>query len=77
MIIATVEGNLWSTKKDDRLGGVKFMVVKSEDYNVTFVAADRIGAGEGDRVLVSFGGSARIAEHENCPIDAAIIGIID
>ena len=39
------------------------------------VAADLVGAGAGDRVILAFGGAAR---HElSAPIDAAIIAILD
>lgn len=42
------------------------------------VAADLVGAGIGEKVLISGGSSARhIEELQKTPIDAAIIGIID
>lgn len=83
MIIGKVVGRLWSTRKDERLNGQKFLVVspmkhdnkESENY---FVAADAVGAGKGDLVLVTHGGSARHAVGvKDVPIDSTIIGIID
>lgn len=42
------------------------------------VAADRIGAGIGDDVLITSGGSSRYIMKDNpLPIDAVVIGIID
>ena len=73
MIIGTVKGSLWATKKDERLNGCKLMVVKTERSVV--VATDEVGAGVGDRVLLCYGSSAHISK--DAPIDAAIIGIID
>ena len=50
MIIAKVVGNLWATKKDDRLNGMKFFVVRPAKGSKTesFVAVDAAGAGIGD-----------------------------
>jgi ethanolamine utilization protein EutN len=80
MQICTVIGHIWSTKKDPSLEGLKFMVVRERDAPgaVPFVAADLVGAGEGEEVLVVSGSTARIAaQRHNPPIDAAIVGIID
>ena len=73
MIIGTVKGSVWATKKDERLNGSKLMLVKTEKSLV--VATDEVGAGVGDRVLLSFGSSAHISK--NAPVDTAIVGIID
>lgn len=76
MIIGKVIGNVWSTRKVEGLSGLKFMIVEVEGGNI--VACDGIGAGIGDKVLVTQGSSARkVIELENSPIDAVIIGIID
>ncbi|HCO74872.1 MAG TPA: ethanolamine utilization protein EutN, partial [Clostridium sp.] len=43
-----------------------------------FVAADSVGAGTGDNVLITRGGAARVSLGErDVPVDATIIGIID
>jgi len=83
MIIGNVVGNVWATRKSDSLTGLKLMIVRRLDVcrneeKESFVAADLVGAGIGERVLVATGSSARqTAELENTLVDASIIGIID
>lgn len=78
MVIARVIGNVWATKKDGRLSGEKFMLVTTEEERKSFVAVDNVGAGIGEKVLITFGSGARISlEKKDCPIDAAIVGILD
>ena len=80
MIICKVLGNVWATKKDEKLSGYKLLVVKTagESGVETFVAVDTIGAGIGDDVLVSKGSVARNSLREkDTPIDAVVVGIID
>ena len=83
MIIARVIGNIWATRKDEKLNGFKFMVVKplKEDMSEeagSLVAADNAGAGVGDVVLITTGSSARLSlSKENIPADAVIVGIVD
>lgn len=84
MLVCTVIGNVWATKKESSLDGHKFMVVRN-DYasggrgsDGVFVAADVVGAGIGERVLVVQGSTARmVARGNDAPVDAAIVGIID
>lgn len=80
MIICKVIGHVWSTKKDPQLEGLKLMVVKDlhNGRNTTYVAADVVGAGVGEDVLVVSGSTARKAfGSDNVPADMAIVGIID
>ena len=80
MIICKVLGNVWATKKDEKLNGHKLLVVRScgEHGVETFVAVDTIGAGIGDDVLVTKGSVARNSLREkDSPIDAVVVGIID
>ncbi len=83
MDIGQVIGNVWATKKDANLNGIKLLVVSINESNFNkkeklLVAADIVGAGEGDTVLITYGGSARIAiNNKNAPVDAAIVGIVD
>ncbi|MDL2226493.1 EutN/CcmL family microcompartment protein [Deltaproteobacteria bacterium OttesenSCG-928-M10] len=80
MIICKVLGNVWATKKDEKLNGHKLLVVRSHGDcgNETFVAVDTIGAGIGDDVLVTKGSVARNSLREkDSPIDAVVVGIID
>lgn len=83
MVVCKVVGHVWATKKEESLSGMKLMVVQkhgegkalSED---AFVAADVVGAGIGEQVLVVSGSTARKAfGRDDIPIDAAIVGIID
>lgn len=83
MVIGRVVGRLWSTRKDEKLNGQKFLIVKllknkNEVEDGFFVAADCAGAGNGDTVLIVKGGSARVSlGNKDIPVDAAIVGIID
>lgn len=77
MLIARVIGHVWATKKDEKLNGLKFLVVRTKDGN-ELVAADAVGAGIGEDVLVSQGSSGRMTfEANNIPVDSVIVGIID
>ena len=82
MIIAKVVGSIVSTRKNDNLVGSKFMVVEpalgKAQPTERFVAVDNVGCGIGETVLVATGSAARIGcGKESCPIDAAIVGIVD
>ena len=65
MIICQVIGHVWATKKEETLSGLKLMIVKEVETDKTdgetFVAADVVGAGVGERVLVVNGSTARRA----------------
>lgn len=82
MIICKVVGHVWATKKEERLNGLKLMVVQEDSPDkkkrAIFVAADTVGAGIGEQVLVVSGSTARKAfGREDVPADMAIVGIID
>jgi ethanolamine utilization protein EutN len=83
MQIGKVIGNVWATRKEEGLTGLKFLFVQLEDpqespVGTPLIAADRIGAGIGDRVMVTRGSAARfIIKREDIPLDAVIIGIVD
>lgn len=83
MMIARVIGNVWATRKEEELNGLKLLIVQPIDSNNKairheLVAADRIGAGINDEVLITSGGAARyILSSSPLPIDAVVIGIID
>ncbi|AOT70913.1 EutN/CcmL family microcompartment protein [Geosporobacter ferrireducens] len=83
MIIGKVIGNVWATRKEEALRGLKFLVIQPLDRyektaGSTLVATDMIGAGIGETVLVVQGSSARrIQGKEDIPVDAAVVGIID
>lgn len=83
MLLGRVTGSLWSTRKDEKLNGWKFMLVEvwntdTEEPAGSLVAADNAGAGVGDLVLITQGQAARIsAENLETPIDAMIVGVVD
>ena len=82
MLICRVIGHVWATKKQDALNGQKLMIVKEtvtdKNKGDIFVAADTVGAGVGEDVLVVTGSTARrAAGTESIPVDSAIVGIID
>lgn len=84
MDIARLIGNVWATRKYESMSGLKLMLVECElgkDKGKQYVAVDTIGAGIGDRVIVTKGSSAKnILEQERnkyVPVDAIIVGIID
>ena len=84
MQVAKVIGNIWATRKDQRLAGLKLLLVQPINplddglYRVPMVAADIIGAGVGETVLVVGGSSARSAAgNMNLPVDATVVGIVD
>lgn len=83
MLIARVVGTAVSTVKDEKLAGLKLLVVReathtNELVGKPFVAADTVGAGAGELVLIAQGSSARQTEKtKDRPVDAVIMGILD
>lgn len=82
MIIGKVVGSIFSTRKNEKLVGNKFMIVEPIESmrknESRLVAIDNIGAGIGEYVLVAQGSAARVGcDEADAPIDAAIVGIID
>lgn len=83
MKIGKVINSIWATRKADSLIGVKLLIVQLLDQpngeeGQMIVAADIIGAGIGEKVLITEGSSARNMDQLNdSPIDSIIIGIID
>lgn len=83
MLVGTVIGNVWATRKNDGLNGCKLMVVEPYEYKnhhstYPVVAVDTIGAGIGETVLVVSGSSARLTIRDGkSPIDHVIVGIVD
>lgn len=83
MQIARVCGTVVSTQKEPSLQGVKFLLVQFLDeegqpLSEYEVAADSVGAGVNEWVLVSRGSAARQAPGtDSRPLDALVIGIID
>ena len=83
MILAQVMGTVVSTRKDAGLLGLKLLLVREVDgqfkpTGAFVVAADAVGAGSDELVLVAQGSSARMTEvSREKPVDAVIAGIVD
>ncbi len=83
MIIGKVVGTVISTRKEDELSGLKFLLVKACDTDgkptgATVVAVDAVGAGVGEIVLYASGSSARQTKAtKDRPVDATIMAIVD
>lgn len=83
MQIAQVRGTVVGTQKLPNMTGVKLLLLQFIDENGELlpkyeVAADPVGAGEGEWVLVNRGSAARQQEgYYNRPLDAMVVAIID
>ena len=84
MLIAKIVGTVVATRKDERLVASKLLVVRGRSTRPAspkgnyLVAIDTVDAGVGETVLVVSGSSARMAAGlKDCPVDAAIVGVID
>ena len=74
MKIGTVIGSVWATRKASCLMGQTFLVVDTGREDL--VAADQVGAGVGDRVLLA-PGTVASRYCMDAPIDAAVVAILD
>lgn len=74
MKIGTVTGVVWATRKAACLSGQTFLVVRTETDEL--VAADQVGAGTGDKVLLATGTVAS-RYCMDAPVDAAVVAILD
>jgi ethanolamine utilization protein EutN len=83
VLLAKVVGTVVATRKDPRLVSSKLLIARPMDprgkaEGSYLVAVDTVDAGVGDTVLIVSGSSARMASGmKDCPIDAAIVGVID
>ena len=74
MKIGTVTGSVWATRKAPCLQGQTFLVIDLGDK--LLVAADQVGAGIGDKVLLATGTVAS-RYCMDAPVDAAVVAILD
>ncbi len=83
MLLGRVVGEVWATVKDEKLEGVRFLIVRQVDLqykptNSFVVAVDSLDAGPGEIVLVAQGSSARQTKvTQNRPVDAVVMAIVD
>jgi microcompartment protein CcmK/EutM len=85
MLLARIVGTVVATRKDARLVSNKLLLARPIDprdqtrvEGAYLVAVDTVDAGVGETVLIVSGSSARMASGlKDCPVDAAVVGIID
>ena len=84
MQLARVIGSVVSTRKSDRLVGLKLLVAVPIDMDSMkekgspFITVDTVGAGEGEIIMWAGGSSSRQTDLTTAkPVDSAIIGIVD
>ena len=83
MLLGRVAGTMVASRKEPTLEGLKFLVVRhldpeNHDLSSFVVAADAVGAGVGEVVLVATGSSARQTEAtRDRPCDAVVMAIVD
>ena len=79
MYVCKVIGKIISTVKNEKLVGHSIVLVQAAALNDrVFAAADTIGCGEGNFVLVTRGSNARYAcKCAEAPVDMAVVGILD
>jgi microcompartment protein CcmK/EutM len=83
VLLAKIVGTVVATRKDPRLVSNKLLLARPVDprgkpEGSYVVAIDTVDAGVGETVLIVSGSSARMASGlKDCPVDAAIVGIVD
>ena len=83
MLLGKIVGTLVASRKDEKLEGYKFLVVRrlnieNEETGDYVVAADAVQAGLGDVVMYATGSSARqTAITDRRPCDAVIMAVVD
>lgn len=83
MVLAKVVGTVVATRKEASLDGLKLLLVRPVDeegreIGAHLVAADAVGAGPDEIVLVASGSSARqTTATDKRPVDAVVMAIVD
>lgn len=83
MQLARVIGTLVATRKDEKMEGMKFLIVRpidtdGKDTSTALVAVDAVDAGVGEVVMIATGSSARqTVLTDRRPCDAVIMAIVD
>ena len=76
MLIATVVGPIWASKRLDPFPPAALLEVECASGE-HLVAIDPLGSGPGDRVLVTTGSAVMQSFPGKAPMDAVIVGVID
>ncbi len=83
MLIGKVVGTLVASRKEEKLEGMKFLVLRQVGVEAQLgsgyvVAVDAVGAGLDEYVLYASGSSARqTVITDKRPVDAVVMAIID
>ena len=83
MVLAKVVGTVVATRKESSLEGLKLLLVRvideeGKETGASIVAADAVGAGPGEVVLIASGSSARqTSMTDKRPVDAVVMAIVD
>ena len=81
MKVGTVNGKIWATRKLDELPNgalLEIDLIDNGENPERILAFDPLGAGSGERVLVTQGSVAKgWFKSGNAVIDALVIGIVD
>ncbi len=83
MQLAKVVGSVVATRKEESLTGLKLLLVRPVDEEgregaTVLVAADAVGAGPEELVLIASGSSARqTLATDKRPVDAVVMAIVD
>lgn len=83
MHLAKVLGTVVSTRKEESLQGLKFLLLGQLDdrrkaTGTIVIAADAVGAGKGELVMYASGSSARQTKAtDKRPVDAVVMAIVD
>ncbi len=83
MQLCKVAGTVVATRKEPTLDGLTLLLVRQVDTDGQetggfVVAADAVGAGPGEYVLIAAGSSARqTSATNNRPVDAVVMAIVD
>ena len=73
-----VIGKVWATKRLDEVPGGALLEIHMEEDDERLIAYDALGAGDGERVLVTQGSAAKgWFKDGKAVIDALVIGIVD
>jgi len=83
MLLAKVVGTVVATRKEPSLDGLKLLLVRGvndegQEIGAHLVAADAVGAGPDEIVLIAAGSSARQTQAtDKRPVDAVVMAIVD